>query len=240
MANPTEWTCNPLASVPIPIDSPGSPFFPEPVVTRRRDPFLQALDSLRRLSQQGAFAPGTPVVIVEEARRLRLSTTPVREALAWLCGEGLIERAPYGGYLAPRMDAALVRDRFAFRLHCLTASLDLIAAVHDRDEPVPSIAASEQRLAESLDRVVRGTGNQVLAEAFDRVGRQLRPLEAAERRIFRDRDAEAAAILRLSDAGSTPALRQALVAYHQRRMEAAPLLVLDVVGDRRDPPDEDG
>ncbi|MBI2260697.1 MAG: GntR family transcriptional regulator [Caulobacterales bacterium] len=209
-------------------------------MTRMRDPFLQALDSLRRLSEQGVFAPGTPIVIVEEARRLRLSTTPVREALAWLCGEGLIERAPSGGYLAPRMDAALVRDRFAFRLHCLTTSLDLIAAVHDRDEPVASTAAPESRLAESLDRMVRGTGNQVLAEAFDRVGRQLRPLEAAERRIFRDREAEAAAILRVSGAGAIPALRQALVAYHQRRMDAAPLLVLDVAGERRDPADRDG
>lgn len=208
-------------------------------MTRKRDPFLLALDSIRRLSEQGAYAPGSPVVIIEEARRLRLSTTPVREALAWLCGEGLIERAPSGGYLAPRMDAALVRDRFAFRLHCLMASLDLAETVHDRDEPVPSCAALERRLAEYLARVVRGAGNQVLAEAFERVGRQLLPLAEAERRIVRDREAEAASILQLADAGAMPALRQALVAYHQRRMDAAPLLVLDVSAERRDPPGED-
>jgi len=137
------------------------------------------------------------------------------------------------------MDAALVRDRFAFRLHCLMASLDLAETVHDRDEPVPSCAALERRLAEYLARVVRGAGNQVLAEAFERVGRQLLPLAEAERRIVRDREAEAASILQLADAGSMPALRQALVAYHQRRMDAAPLLVLDVSAERRDPPGED-
>lgn len=209
-------------------------------MTRKRDPFLLALDSLRRLSEQGAFAPGTPIVIVEEARRLRLSTTPVREALAWICGEGLIDRAPSGGYLARRMDAPLVRDRYAFRLHCLAASLDLIGAVHDRDKPpIPSNTAAEHRLADWLDRVVRATGNQVLAEAFDRVGRQLQPLVAAERRIFRDREAEAAAILRLSGATPAPALRQALIDYHQRRMDAAPLLVLDISGERRVPPDKE-
>lgn len=205
-------------------------------MTRKRDPFLLALDSIRHLSEQGAYAPGTPIVIIEEARRLRLSTTPVREALAWLCGEGLIERAPFGGYLASRIDAALVRDRFAFRLHCLTASLKLAEAVQDRDEPVPSSAAPEMRLAEHLARIVRGAGNQVLAEAFERVGRQLLPLAQAEQRILHDREAEAVAILQLADSGSMPALRQALVAYHQRRMDAAPLLVLDISEERRDPP----
>ena len=207
-------------------------------MTRKRDPFLLALESIRHLSEQGAYAPGTPIVIIEEARRLRLSTTPVREALAWLCGEGLIERAPFGGYLASRIDAALVRDRFAFRLHCLTTSLNLAEAVQDRDEPVPSSAAPDKRLTERLDRIVRGAGNQVLAEAFERVARQLLPLAQAEQRILHDREAEAVSILQLADSGSMPELRQALVAYHQRRMDAAPLLVLDVSGERRDPPGE--
>lgn len=201
-------------------------------MTRKRDPFIQALDSIRQRSEAGAYAPGSPVVIIEEARRLRLSTTPVREALAWLCGEGLIERAPSGGFLAPRMDAAVVRDRFAFRLHCLTASLDRVGALHDHSEALPSPGAPDHRLAGHLDRMVRGAGNPVLAEAFERVGRQLLPLVGAERRLFHDRDAEATAILQLCDAGSGPALRLALAAYHQRRMDAAPLLVLDLAAER--------
>lgn len=201
-------------------------------MTRKRDPFIQALDSIRQRSEAGAYAPGSPVVIIEEARRLRLSTTPVREALAWLCGEGLIERAPSGGYLAPRMDAAVVRDRFAFRLHCLTASLDRVGALHDHSEALPLSAAPDHRLAGHLDRIVRGAGNPVLAEAFERVGRQLLPLVGAERRLFHDRDAEATAILQQYDAGSGPALRLALAAYHQRRMDAAPLLVLDLAAER--------
>lgn len=207
-------------------------------MTRKRDPFIQALDSIRRRSEAGAYAPGSPVVIIEEARRLRLSTTPVREALAWLCGEGLIERAPAGGFLAPRMDASVVSERFAFRLQCLAASLDKAAVVQDRSEPLPSSAAPAQRLAGHLDRMVRGAGNSVLAEAFERVGRQLLPLAEAERRLFADRDQEATAILQLSDAGSAPALRLALVAYHQRRMEAAPLLVLDLAAQRGADPGE--
>lgn len=209
-------------------------------MTRKRDPFIQALDSIRQRSEAGAYAPGAPVVIIEEARRLRLSTTPVREALAWLCGEGLIERAPAGGFLAPRMDAALVRDRFAFRLQCLATSLEMAAALPDRGEPLPSAAAPDHRLAGQLDRMVRGAGNSVLAEAFGRVGRQLLPLVEAERRLFLDREAEATAILHLYDVGSVPALRLALTAYHQRRMDAAPLLVLDLAAERGADPGEEG
>lgn len=212
----------------------------ETAVTRKRDPFIQALDSIRRRSEACVYAPGAPVVIIEEARRLRLSTTPVREALAWLCGEGLIERAPSGGFLAPRMDAAVVRDRFAFRLLCLATSLEMTAVVHDRSEPLPSSDAPDHRLAGQLDRMVRGSGNSVLAEAFGRVGRQLLPLAEAERRLFHDRDAEATAILHLYDAGSAPALRLALAAYHQRRMDAAPLLVLDLAAERGGDPGEGG
>jgi DNA-binding GntR family transcriptional regulator len=204
-------------------------------VTRKRDPFVQSLEHLRQLSEQGAFAPGTPIVIVEEARRLRLSTTPAREALAWLCGEGLIERAPCGGYVAPRMEAAVVCDRYALRLHCLTTSLEQAAARRDRDEPLRSDASAQDQLDEHLSRLVRGGGDMALAEAFERVGRQLRPLAEAERRIFHDREDEAAALLRLSHDPSMADLREGLVAYHQRRIEAAALLVLDVsTGPARD------
>ncbi|WP_052516809.1 MULTISPECIES: GntR family transcriptional regulator [Brevundimonas] len=74
---------------------------------------------MREAAETGGYAPGRPIVIIDEARRLGLSTTPVREALAWLCGEGVIERGPAGGFLARRLDAGAVRDRYGFRLACL-------------------------------------------------------------------------------------------------------------------------
>ena len=73
---------------------------PETVMAKSRDPFFKALDNIRERARAGGYAPGQSIVIVEEARRLDLSTTPVREALAWLCGEGLIERGR-AGFLPP-------------------------------------------------------------------------------------------------------------------------------------------
>lgn len=201
-------------------------FRQEADVTRRRDPFMLALDHIRERAGAGRYAPGQPVVIVDEARRLGLSTTPVREALAWLCGEGLIERAPQGGFLAPRLDAAVVRDRFAFRLHCVATSLDIIAE-EGADLAASLTGASGLTMADRLDILVRSAGNQVLFNAFERIGRQLLSLASAERKLFPDLAEEAFAVARLFEGGSLPPLRMALVGYHQRRMDAAPLLILE-------------
>jgi DNA-binding GntR family transcriptional regulator len=210
-------------------------FIRETTVTRKHDPFILALESLRARAEDGVFAPGRPVVIAEEARRLRLSTTPVREALAWLSGYGLIERAPTGGYLAPRLDPAAVRDRFAFRLHCLTISVNGAAQDHRPERALNGSQIRDRPLAAQMLRAVKGTGNAALVDAYERVCSQLIQLAPAERRLFRDFDEEAARIAGLFEAAPGSGLRDALAAYHQRRMDAAPLLILEADA-RRDPP----
>ena len=58
---------------------------------RDRDAFGNALQALRQRLRDGAYAPGAPLVIIELAHELNISATPMREALARLAGEGLIE-----------------------------------------------------------------------------------------------------------------------------------------------------
>ena len=60
-----------------------------------RDPYGAALFALRRMMRQGRFVWGEPLVIKTLSAELRLSATPVREAMACLAGEGLIAR--FGG-----------------------------------------------------------------------------------------------------------------------------------------------
>jgi DNA-binding GntR family transcriptional regulator len=200
-------------------------------VTRKRDPFTMALESLRTRAEQGVYAPGGPVVIIDEARRLKLSTTPVREALGWLCGYGLIERAPSGGFLAPRLDAAVVRDRLAFRLHCLATALNGAGQVH-RARSNGSVDAGGLDLAAHMSRAVRETGSAALVDAYQRVDSQLVQLAQAERRVFKDLDAEAEMIVRLFEGAPGEGLPQALTLYHHRRMEAAPLLIMEAEAGR--------
>lgn len=194
---------------------------------RSRDPFSLALENLRDRAMRGVYAPGGPVVIIEEARRLGLSTTPVREALAWLCGEGLMERAPRAGYLSPRLDAALLRDRFSLRLCCLGTSLDLTSALASTRSGVPD-TADEDAVRELFDRIVRETGNRALIETFGRVEAQLRMLGEAEARVFPDAAQEAQGLLRIETSGTRADLRAAIDAYHRRRMESSAVIVLDV------------
>lgn len=208
----------------------------ECVVPRARDPFSLALGDIRHRVTEGVYGPGAAVVIIDEARRLNLSTTPVREALAWLCGEGLLERAPRAGYLAPRLDAALLRDRFWLRLRALTTSLELTADLAVTAAP-DGDAAGELAVRDLFDRLVRATGNRALVETFRRVDAQLRMLGDAESRVFGDATEEALELGRVEAAGSRLQLATAIEAYHRRRMDNAAVLVLEAERRRPRPPD---
>jgi len=201
-------------------------------VTRRRDPFFMALESLQSRAEAGVNVPGAPVVILDEARRLNLSTTPVREALVWLCGYGLIERGPTGGFLAPRLDPAIVRDRYGFRLQCLTTSLTACAHHQGSEWALQDAASGDLGLADHMLRYVRSTGSATLIDAYLRVSRLLLPLAAAERRLFSDLDDEEAALKPVFSTAVTSDSLEALSAYHQRRIEAAPLLILEAEAER--------
>ncbi len=144
-------------------------------MARNRDPFSLALQTLRQQAVDGVFAPDRAIVILDAAQSLRLSTTPVREALAWLGGEGMVERSPNGGYTGLRQDAASVRARYRLRLALLKAALA------DNEQALKGwIPPSGAGLADLLSTIVRLGGDEVLWRAYDRVARQLVWLEAAE------------------------------------------------------------
>lgn len=190
-------------------------------MTRDHDPFTQALISLRARTTHGVYAPGQPIVIVEEARRLRLSATPVREALSWLSGEGLVERAASGGYFAPRLDAAIIRDRYGFQLTCLRAALDLAS---------PAVATRRiqrvGRAQSTFDQIIRRSGSSSLGEAYRRVAAMLEIFVVLEAALIPDHIQEAADLHHRHGDAERTGLWDALVRYHQRRADlAADLLI---------------
>lgn len=205
-------------------------------MAKNRDPFFLALSRIRERAQSGHYVPGCPVVILEEARRLGLSTTPVREALSWLCGEGLIERGSAGGFLAARMDAGAIRDRYEFRLICLMAALDLTTGLPTSGRSPERAGDPVLELAAFFDGLVQRAGNAVLLEAHGRVGGQLLQLRATEARVFSDARAEADALLTLAAAEANGALRESLRRYHSRRADTAAILAVDLARHRSDAP----
>lgn len=100
-----------------------------PVQQRRR--LTEAVhDQLLEAIVTGEIRPGERLAEEDIARRLGVSTTPVREALQWLENDGLVLREPFRGARVRVPDAKHIQDVYevriglektAIRLACLRA-----------------------------------------------------------------------------------------------------------------------
>lgn len=188
-------------------------------MARNRDPFASALRTLRDRVIAGAFSPGKPIIILDEAQALGLSTTPVREALAWLGGEGLIDRAPAGGYAGLRLDAAGLIGRYRLRLHCLEGGLQ---AADGR--PRTGASATGADATRLFRHIVAGAADPVLIATYDRVQATIERFSAAEARILGDMPDALEDVAHLLACGHATKAAEAIHAFHARRISAAPLL----------------
>jgi len=76
----------------------------------------QVAELLRIQIARQELEPGDRLLEVDLARRLGVSRSPVREALAQLALEGLVESVPYRGTFVRRLDAPRLRELVDFRL----------------------------------------------------------------------------------------------------------------------------
>ncbi len=72
----------------------------------------QVLTRLRTLLVEGRIAPGAKLNERELAAQLRVSRTPLREAIKLLAAEGLVDLLPNRGAVAVKLTAADVHDTF--------------------------------------------------------------------------------------------------------------------------------
>ena len=196
-------------------------------MARNRDPFTQALSSLRERIQSGLLAGGSPVIVQDEARRLNLSTTPIREALARLSGEGLVQRAPSGGYVTVRLDASAVRDRYAMQGQYLHFAISLNRrALGGASPPAPNPDPNAPSLAitQLFSTIVCNAGNRMLWEGYDKVSRQLEPLRRLEPLLFDDLHTESEALYHAYARDLSCAFPDVSDRFHERRVAAAGVL----------------
>jgi len=204
-------------------------------MARSRDPYNQALSALRAAIVCGRLRGGAPVIVATEAQRLALSITPVREALARLDGEHLVERAPGGGYLVVRLDAPDAVEGYWLLEHFLLLASGLTRASIG-SVPAPPAETDARTLSAPylFDRLVRGAGNGMLTAVHGHLRRRMSPLERAEAQLFDDH-AEEAGELYVAVTRSQVAFEQAARAYYQRRIRAAATLVR--LAEEEAPPD---
>jgi predicted ArsR family transcriptional regulator len=193
---------------------------------RRRDPFGEALAAIRNRVRTGAVPPSAPLVVEDLAADLRLSPTPVREALAHLAGCGVIEgrRAGGRGYAAwPLTGGELAH---LYRLH---EALAACAWDGGRDLAGPGAgtggAVGDDLAARAegfFARLARRGGGPLLRQMQDALADRLHLARLAEPRVLDDVAAELAALEAHDPAEQ--GLARALRDYHRRRLARAEII----------------
>ena len=188
---------------------------------RGRDPFGRALAEIRGRIGSGAVLPGQPLIVDDLARDLRLSPTPVREALAFLDGEGLIVgRAIAGrGYVASSLTATELGDLYRFHANQVVFAIAEAARRGHRAAMTEGEAGEAKDLAERAGalfaRLVRAGGNLPLLRTHLALAHRLHRARIVEPRVLEGVETE------LRDlATSGPGLVGAVRRYHRRRIAA--------------------
>ena len=188
---------------------------------KERDPYHLALNALTRSVGEGRFGWGDPLVVTTLAAELRLSATPVREALARLAGEGVIEHRPGRGYYAPSPDADDVLQ--LYNLHRRLALWALEAGDHVWGPAASRTDAASQEAF--FQHLVDGAADRLLSRTMRRTGMQLRPIRAVEATLAPVLADPVAALSEAAATGSEATLVAAIERYHADRRASAPMIV---------------
>lgn len=187
----------------------------------RLEPFRQALVELRRRLRDGDLEPGARVTAKEVADGLRLSPTPVREALSRLAGEGLLEERRGDGFFVPELSATDIAV-----LYRLSEQLLLISqggtGGRAREGPTPATQPDEDPVR-AVGRLffawVAESRSRVTVEAYRSVANRLAPVRRREVELIGDLAQEAELIIRLAPSSERRARAPAIRAFHKRRVD---------------------
>lgn len=115
-----------------------------PVQGPRRSLAEEIRLSLREKILRGDLSPGTRIVEQEVARQMGTSQGPVREALAFLCQEGLLLTLPHRGTFVSEVSEA--EARMAYQLRGLIEPVAVLQALDNADDAF--IALLERLIAD--------------------------------------------------------------------------------------------
>ncbi|HEX5265105.1 MAG TPA: GntR family transcriptional regulator [Phenylobacterium sp.] len=207
----------------------------------RAEPFQVALTALREQLRDAAFLPGERIAASELAGRLRLSATPVREALSQLCGEGLLEDRRGQGWFVRALSGVDIADLYRLSLAVQTIAHDprrtppRRAPDAETTTPAPDAADPVQAVERLFADWTAHAGGRTLYAVHQSLQAKLEPVRRAEPLVFADLADEAD---RLRALGSpTPAgLRLAEIRrFYARRISVADRLASLIYPSRTGP-----
>jgi hypothetical protein len=181
------------------------------------------LNAVRSELYSGRRAPGERLQIDQIARQLTISSTPVREALAYLAGQGLIVERRGAGYFTWALDAHELVELYDLHLILLRA----VGFGGGRETkslaPIPSLEGASP-VEEHLRRTERVFGSHMalawnggLRSAHALLAERLAPVRRVEFQVFDGLDEELAELERAMGAGRRGTVLRLAKAYHRRR-----------------------
>lgn len=185
------------------------------------EPFQVALNHLRVRLQRGDLAPGARLAAVDLADELRLSTTPVREALSRLAGEGLVEERRGQGYFVRLLSTPDVADLYRMSLAHLLIALEPRRPRHAAGAPQPAPEDPVARVEALFRSWVAATGSRLLIRSFRILQIQLGPVRRLERHVVGDLAPEADRLAGLAAEASRGERLGGLRQFHGRRIREA-------------------
>jgi len=176
---------------------------------------LRQLIALRRLRPGDHLDPGLL------AAELAASTTPVREALNRLTGEGLVESRIGGGFHLPLLDEPGLRDLYAWSGDIAMLSLRRAVVSGGSTPSLHLEDAYGENVAALMLAVVSLSGNIEHRLAMEAVNARLAPLRTGELDIIEGAQAELADIAQTFESADLRRLRKTMSSFHARRGRAA-------------------
>ena len=177
------------------------------------------------------YRPGSRLDPTELAAILASSTTPIREALNHLTGEGLVEMRTGGGFLVPLIDEPGL-DLYAWSSDIIQIALrsarrPLLQSI-ELDPDSSSIAEQASRL---LHLIASASSNREHGEAMERTNARLHVSRIGEEDMLDGVEEELDALAESARAGDIKLLRRTSSTYHLRRQHAAARLLRGVYRD---------
>lgn len=186
--------------------------------------------AIRTWLRDGGVRPGEAINVKDTADALRLSVTPIREALERLVGERLVIPArDRSGFIMPRhspRDFAEMID-----LHAVLADVAVTRSQATSSELSRAIDPADSRRATEtfFESLFLSGGGGMLADAGARLAHQLAPFRLVESHVLLN---DASELIELAKATSGQRPRAAFKAYHRRRA----LRAVEIVQAREDLP----
>ncbi len=187
---------------------------------------------LRRAIVGGYYPPGSTLVSHTIAEEFGTSIAPVRDAIHRLVGEGFVQALHGGGFHLPVLTENDLRDLYVWHGQVLrlaikhrsspSISIDM-STIFDALNPDDSRAIADATTL-LFARIAAVSRNGQHPAAVARIADRLYATRLHESAI-KDRIAELRAVWTLTVSGRESAARDAIWAYHRRRLRRVPALV---------------